>query len=302
LNAHVPVTGDILSAESPFDVDPELFATRFDRASFQFNHRLADSPLFDPDRLLRLAQQMASDPRDVYYDAGDIRIDQRWDQTAACDLPIDVLLHRIETAGAWVILRRAEKDPEYAALLNACISEMERLSGRDLSRVMKVRNAIIFINSPDRVSTYHIDRECNCLLQIRGTKTLSVFDRYDRTVLPEEEIERFWTVDNNAAVYKPQYQDRAAVYELTPGRAVHIPVNAPHWVKNGPEVSVSISVNFQYHEAVLADVYRANHWLRKLGLRPAPPQRSPIVDEVKRIALRSARGVNATTRRLTGRG
>ena len=281
--------------------DGEVFRRNFDRSSFLFTHRLADHPLFASDRLLRLAQQMASDPRDVYYDAGDIRIDQRWDQTAACDLPVDELLHRIETAGAWIILRRAEKDPEYAALLNACIAEIETLSGRDLSKVMKIRNAIIFINSPNRVSTYHIDRECNCLLQIRGTKTISVFDRYDRAVLPEEEIERFWAVDNNAAVYKPQYQDRAAVYELTPGHAVHIPVNAPHWVKNGPEVSVSISINFQYHEAVLADVYRANHWLRRLGLRPSPPQRSPIVDGVKRVALRSAQSVNAAKRRITGR-
>ncbi|HEX8806366.1 MAG TPA: hypothetical protein VF741_05425, partial [Candidatus Aquilonibacter sp.] len=183
--------------------ESDSFASNFDRKPFAFQHRLAEHPLFAPERLLQLAQQMAKDPRDVYYDAGEVRVDQRWDQVPACDLPIDALLNRIETMGAWVILRHAEKDPEYAALLDACMDEIEELSGYDLRRVSKLRNAIVFINSPNRISSYHIDRECNCLLQVRGTKTVHIFDREDRDVLSETEIERFWTVDNNAAVYKP---------------------------------------------------------------------------------------------------
>jgi hypothetical protein len=277
------------------------FAKDFDRKTFAFQHRLAEHPLFAPERLLQLAQQMSKDPHDVYYDAGDVRVDQRWDQTPACDLPIDVLLNRIETAGAWVILRHAEKDPEYAALLDACMDEIEALSGCDLRRISKLRNAIVFINSPNRISSYHIDRECNCLLQIRGTKTVHVFDREDRDVISEAEIERFWTVDNNAAVYKPQLEDRARVFELTPGCAVHIPVNAPHWVRNGPESSVSLSINFHYKDALLADVYRANYWLRRIGLRPAEPRRSPARDAVKSTLYGSARMLSSTARRLLGR-
>jgi hypothetical protein len=262
---------------------------------------LADHPLFLPERVLQLAKQMAKDPRDVYYDAGDVRVDQRWDEVPACDLPVDVLLNRIETAGAWIILRSAERDPEYAELLDACMDEIERLSGFDLRNISKLRNAIIFISSPNRVSSYHIDRECNCLLQIRGTKTISVFDRNDRDVLSEAEIERFWTVDNNAAVYKPHLQDRAHVFELKPGSAVHIPVNAPHWVRNGPEVSVSLSINFHYKDALLADVYRANYWLRRIGLQPSQPRHSPTRDALKSRLYGSVRSLSATTRRLLGR-
>jgi hypothetical protein len=278
--------------------DSDLFRQRFDRQAFAFEHRLADHPLFAPQRLLQLAKDMAKDAEDVYFDVGDVRIDQRWDRTPVCSMPIDELLHQIETAGAWIILRRAEKDPDYAKLLEAALADVEALSGRDLRKLTKFRNAIIFINSPNRISTYHIDRECNCLLQIRGTKTVSIFDRNDREVLPEDEIERFWTVDNNSAVYKPHLQERARVFELTPGRAVHIPVNAPHWVKNGPEVSVSLSINFHYYDALLADVYRANYWLRRLGLRPAPPRQRALRDAVKGKLYRSARALCTTTRRL----
>jgi hypothetical protein len=278
-----------LASGAVLTADPETFRRNFDRHCFTFEHRLAESPLFAPERLLEIAKQMAVDPADVYYDAGDVRVEQRWDEVPACALPIDELLHRIETANAWVVLRKAEKFPEYAALLDACIAQIEALSGRNLRGQIKLRNAIIFINSPHRVSSYHIDRECNFLLQIRGSKTISIHDRGDRQVLPEEEIERFWTVDPNSAVYKPAYDDRASTYELVPGRAVHIPVNAPHWVKNGPDVSVSLSINFHYVDSVLADLYRANYRLRSLGLKPLPPRKSAAVDQITRTVYGSIR-------------
>lgn len=271
------------------EVDPAQFARDFDERCFAFSHRLANHPLFEPERLIRLAQQLAKNSNDVYIDAGDIRVDQRWDKMAPCDLPVDELLRRIETAGAWIILRRAQKDEDYAKLLEACMTEIVALSGRDLSKVMKLRNAFIFITSPHRVTPYHIDRECSWLLQIHGSKTISIFDRNDREVLPEVEIERFFACDNNAAIYKPQFQDRANVFDLRPGRGVHIPVNAPHWVQNGPGVSVSLNVHFHYFDALKYDLYRANYWLRRMGLEPVPPQQSVIRDSVKRAIWGLAR-------------
>jgi hypothetical protein len=252
------------------------------RAGHSFTHRLSGNPLFSTDRLLALARRRVRNPDDVYYDAGEIRVDQRWDQTPPCDLPVDELLRRIETAGAWIILRHVQNDPEYAGLVDACMDEIVALSGRDLSQVMKVRDAIIFINSPNRISTYHIDRECSWLYQIQGRKTISIFEPADRDVLPEWEIEMFWAVDHNAATYRPQYQSRATVTELLPGHGVHIPVGAPHWVRNGPEVSVSLNINFHYLDAITADVYRANYWLRRLGLNPTPPRVSAFKDAIKR--------------------
>jgi hypothetical protein len=89
-------------------------------------------------------------------------------------------------------------------------------------------------------------------------------------------------VDNNAATYKPQYQSRATAIELLPGQGVHIPVGAPHGVRNGPEVSVSLNINLHYLEAIAADVYRANYSLRRLGLHPTPPRVSAFEDAIKR--------------------
>ncbi len=285
-----------------FEAESDQFRDDFDRRPFAFRHTLASDPLFETGRLIEVARQLAADPRDVYYDAGDVEIGQRWDDIPACELSVAQLLERIEHANAWIILRKVDKLPAYAALLDACLAEIEQRSGRNLRDVMKIRNALVFISSPHRITTYHIDRECSCLLQIRGSKTINVFDRNDRDVLSEEELERFWTIDNNSATYKPELQQRASVFELVPGNAVHLPVNAPHWLKNGPEVSISLNVNFHYKDSALADIYRTNYWLRKIGLKPTPPRRSALLDGLKRSAYGSTGALRTMVRRLARKG
>ncbi len=162
------------------------------------------------------------------------------------------------------------------------MSDILAMTGVEIERDIKKKEIILFVTSPNRVTTYHIDRECNFLLQINGSKEISIFPREDREVLPEVEIERFWTVDNNAPAYRRQLQHRADVLMLEPGNGVHIPINAPHWLKNGDNISVTASFNFQFRDGVRADIYRANYYLRKFGLRPRPPFELPIADALKR--------------------
>ena len=273
-------------------------------------HNLVNHPLFTLPRLLELAKTTRRDrPGDLYYDAGpDVRPDQRWDQMGPKPFVVEEALHRIETCGAWVTLHQAQQDPEYGEVFDDCMGEFERLTGVDFTKVMRVEDALIFVTSPRRVTPYHIDRECNFLLQIRGEKNLYVFDRDDREVLPPNEVERFWAIDNNAAVYKPQFQNRATTYRLRPGNGVHIPVNNPHWVQNDDNVSISLSVNFTYQDWERANVHRANFLLRKFGISPRPPQQSPFVDRVKTAVIAStympafyaARGAARFLRRMKG--
>ena len=281
-----------------FECDEVEFREQFDRRSFEFSHHLSGHRLFEIPRLIELSKKL-SETGGVYYDAGEIDVRQRWENCPSGSLSVDETIRRIRDAGAWIILRRAEEDPEYRVILDDCMAEIRSLIGRDLTKEMMIQNAIIFITSPNRIATYHIDRECNWILQIHGEKDLSVFDKDDREVLPEEEIERFWTVDNNAATYKEQYQSRAIVYRLVPGKAVHVPVNAPHWVKNDNNISVTLSVNFQFRDSVRADLYRANYWLRKIGFSPTPPGKSRLRDNLKRAAYGRARSVRHALKRST---
>jgi len=281
-----------------FHGDAARFRDMFNRTAFSFSHSLSRSHLFELPRLIELVRSL---PREeLHYDAGDIRINQRWDQAPPCKLSALELIDQIENAGAWIIIRRAQKDQEYKEVLDGCLAEVEDLVGIDLGKQTKVRDAIIFITSPGRISSYHIDRECNFLLQVHGEKVIYIFDKNDREVLPEEEIERFWTVDNNSAVYKEQFQDRAQAFHLKPDVGVHIPVNAPHWVQNDNNVSVTVAMTFQFHDTALANIYRANYFIRKLGLAPLPPGRSRVRDRMKSSAVDSAIRMRRAWRRFRG--
>ena len=262
------------------------FQANFDKYSFAFRHRLAGHPVFELDRLMELAEEtQRTRPAELYYDAGAIDVNQRWDKTPRPEFSAKDAIQRIEHCGAWIVLKRADKNKEYATVLKECMAELQEYTGLNLDRVMKVQEVILFITSPKRVTTYHIDRECSLLLQIRGEKQISIFDRNDREVLSEEEIERFWSVDHNAPRYKPELQHHATVYELRPGNGVHIPVNCPHWVQNADNISVSLNVNFQYRDTMRANLYRLNFLLRKMGMQPTPPGKSVAKDKVKSVAV-----------------
>jgi hypothetical protein len=266
--------------------DPERFREQFNRTSFEVSHYLASHPLFQLPALMELADRtLKARPDDLHYDAGDVKVDQRWDEIAKTSFSAKEALQRVENCGAWFVFKSAQRDPEYRVFLDRGLAELKANMGPGIDSQILVEDIIIFLTSPKRVTTYHIDRECNFLLQIRGAKTLHVFDREDREVLSEEEIERFWAVDFNAAVYKQHLQHRAKSYRLTPGMGVHIPVNCPHWLENDDNVSVSLSVNFQFKDRVRANAYRANFLLRKLGFDPRPPGRSPALDAMKSYAV-----------------
>jgi hypothetical protein len=274
---------EIRTGNRVLDLDAEQHGAFFDKRHFQFSHRFAGAPVFQIDRLMRLAQDTAAiRPQDIYYDAGHIEAGTRWNEMPSCEFSVTEAFRRIETADAWIILRRIHLDPDFAPLLNHAMRDIVSAGGPDVSKRVKLSEALVIVTSPRRITAFHIDRECGFLLQLHGSKQVNLFDQNDRDVLPEQEIELFWTRDNTAATYRPHLQSRATVYPLKPGDGVHIPINAPHWVQNGPDISVSLNINFLPSENERGNIYRANYHLRKLGLSPRPPFQSPLVDTLKR--------------------
>ena len=66
-------------------------------------------------------------PRDlIEYNSGDAAISQDPDKVKSVDLdPVDVV-KRIESAGAWMVLKRVEKIPEYRQLLEDALTSVVR--------------------------------------------------------------------------------------------------------------------------------------------------------------------------------
>lgn len=282
-------------------VSEDVFRRHFDKTPFLFEHALADHPAFTMNRLAQLLEMTIPHPELLYWDAGQKEINQRWNDQPGRDFPVEEAFKRIREKGAWIILFGAERDPEIAALLERGMDQIESLCGYSVFNDVKVRDAYIFITAPKRITAYHIDFQCGFLLQLHGDKTIHVFDRGDREVTTEEEIERFWTKDTNAAIYKPEFQSRAHTWLLKPGLGVHLPVNSPHWLQNGDDISVSLSLNFQFKNSRLADIYRANYYLRKLGIQPIPPGISMWRDRAKAHSMATPVAIAKMLKNLNGK-
>jgi hypothetical protein len=187
-----------------------------------------------------------------------------------------------------MVLKRAEADPECLAVLNQCLDEIEPLS-EPIEPGMCEREAAIFVTSPGSVTPYHLDKEINFLLQLRGSKTISVFSASDREVLSEVELEKHFTgtAIRRNMVFHERYQQRATIFELKAGYGIHIPTTDPHWIKNGDAVSISFSNGFKTHASLQRGmIYNLNGRMRKMGLRPAPYGNGALRDTMKLQVLR----------------
>jgi oxalate decarboxylase/phosphoglucose isomerase-like protein (cupin superfamily) len=269
------------------DIDRPAFEARFGKAAFLLQHRLAGDALFSLERLVALSRTLPADK--VEYNAGDLPVSVDPASTPRNGLSAEETIRRIRECRSWLVLKNVERDPAYRALLERCLAEVNALRGTPAPS-MSEKHGFIFVSSPGAVTPYHMDPEENFLLQIRGRKTMHVFDPADRAVLSEQEIERFFSGAHRNLAFRDEYQPRAQAFALRPGLAVHVPMTAPHWVQNGPEVSVSFSITFQTAASMRRQhAHRMNARLRRLGVEPRPIGESPLRDGLKQLCYRVVR-------------
>jgi hypothetical protein len=293
--AHAEGTG---AAEPLLELPRDRFPELFDRQPFLVRHKLSDHPLFQLPRLVELAKSLP--PEFIEYYRGDVSINMDWEKTPRNGLSVEETIWRIENCGSWMVLKRVDQDPQYREILGRCCDIIQPLS-EPLAPGMRERAGAIFISSPNSVTPYHIDHEYNFLLQIYGQKTIHIFDASDRSLVSEEALEKYYTkgsLDRNLE-FREEFQQKAHTVVMEPGDGVHVPSTAPHWVKNGPRVSISFSVGFYTSVSDQRGLaHRFNRFLRKLGIPPVPVGQSLLRDRMKGFVYRGAVAAGRTLRQL----
>lgn len=249
------------------------------------DHALADHPLLTLESLVGLAQRMPASSVE-YNPATNLPIGIAPDAVPQSDLSIVETIRSIEDNGSWMVIKWIEQDAVYGALLESILAELrpvvEPVTGK-----MMTHQAFIFISSPGAVTPFHFDPEHNILLQIRGSKTMTVFPATDDELAGALDHEAYHLGGHRNLNWKDSFTARAREIPLAPGQAVHMPVKAPHWVKVGPDVSISLSVTWRsawsYREA---DARAFNHLLRRCGLAPRSPGRFPAQNYLKSFGWR----------------
>ena len=139
----------------------------------------------------------------------------------------------------------------------------------------------IFITAHDSVTPYHMDREMNFLLQIRGTKTVKLWDPRDPEIMtPAEKDQLLAQRHEPRPTYKPSFERKAMTFELAPGLGVHHPFIAPHLVTTGKQLSISLAITFRTQRSdVWTDAHCFNHRLRsRLGVAPGNVGSRGVID------------------------
>lgn len=169
--------------------DASDFQKKFNQVPFQFLHNLTEHPLFQIPRLVELAKTLIQMGRQDYIVCMTSEgLASRTFAEAIQDKFASEAIAHIAESGSLVFLKSVHADPEYKVLLNQVLTELEELTGLPLHQKISRSIATIIISSPNSVTPYHIDHDCNFLFQINGDKEVHLFDQNDRSVLTEREI------------------------------------------------------------------------------------------------------------------
>ena len=265
----------------------DAFAALYPETPGLVAHHLARHAMFELDALIALAGRL--DPANVEYNRGDLPVGVDAQAAIGNGLSIADTIRDIEDNGSWLVLKFVERDPAYRALLAATLAELMPIVGPATGAMLK-QEGFIFVSSPGSVTPFHFDPEHNILLQLRGTKTMTVFSAADEAVVAGIEHERFHIGGHRNLPWHDTVAAKGRAFDLTPGRGIYVPVKAPHWVKNGPEVSVSFSVTWRSEWSYAeADARAMNAKLRQLGMTPRSPERYPARNAVKANGYRVLR-------------
>lgn len=265
-------------------VDPVRFLDAFDRRPFRVRHALAGEPLLALPALLELARRLPEAA--VEYNSGDLPVGHHEVQTPRTGLSVAQTLERIEHAGSWMVLKYVEADPAYAALLGRCLAPLRPLIEQVRPGIQRC-HAFVFVSSPQAVTPYHADFEHNFLLQVRGSKVITVWDGEDRRFMAETERESRVAGAPRNLPWDDAFAAAGLPFELAPGDGVQVPLSSPHWVRVGPEASISFSITFlSRHGARVRALHTVNRWLRRRGWTPRPVGRAPLADACKFAAYR----------------
>jgi hypothetical protein len=275
------------AASKNLQLNSDDFHRHFSRQPFLIRHNLCEHPLFDLERLLSLAKTLPEEC--LEYNAGQLPVSIDHSQTPRNGLSADETIRRIAECKSWMVLKYVERDSDYRRLLNDCLDEV-RPHSEKVAPGMCQAQSFVFITSPGSVTPLHIDPEHNFLLQIRGSKTVHLYDGRDRTLLPEKQLEHFYCDRGRNMQHQQWFEEKSWTFDLQSGYGLHFPVTYPHWVQNGGDVSISYSITFRTPDLDRRRaLYAINDRLRRWKLAPSPVGARPWRDAILFNAFRAAR-------------
>ncbi len=264
------------------------FKASYPEGAHKLEHDLVSNPLLELDALAMLGEALP--PESVEYNRGDLPIGVDG-KPAGNGLTIGETIRNIGASNSWAVLKNIEQKKPYANLLAELLDELRPIIEARTGKMMRTQG-FIFVSSPGAVTPYHFDPEHNILLQLRGKKAMTVFPAGDPRFAPDTLHETYHTGGARELKWHDSLAHEGAEMRLYHGDAIYVPVMAPHFVKNGDEPSISLSITWRSEWSFAeADARAFNAWLRKWGMQPSAPKRWPARNTLKANAMRILRRI-----------
>lgn len=253
----------------------------------RLRHSLPGHSLLTRDALIELAHAMR--PQDVMCFSGAVPVDASDGGAPRSELTPEETIRGIETNRSWMVFKSADQHPAYAALMSDLLSEIESVVLPATGPMME-REAFIFVSSPGSITPFHLDPEHNILIQVEGSKMMTVFPQVHDRIATAEAHEAFHHSGNYTLPWDESYAELGTEHRLDAGDALYVPVKAPHFVRNGDAPSISLSITWRsawsWDEA---DARNFNRVMRNIGLSLDAPQRWPQSNRAKAYSYRALR-------------
>lgn len=270
--------------------ESNTFQKLYDFEPFALIHNLGSLDLFAPDSLAALADKFANAPRDFFIATSAPTPGTDFYSVPRVGRTPRQALEEIDKINCRVLLKRPEKyDPRFRELLNSLFQQILELRG-DLrrERIERLEGAVI-VSSGATTTPIHFDPVVGFFAQIKGEKFYHV---YPPASVLESELERFY-IRGRYDIGKVNFANLDAscdhLFRLEPGKGLHQPHNAPHWVQTGASRSVSYTFVYQTGSSqALARTRAFNHCLRELGMAPSRPGAHRGADAAKALTMRAA--------------
>lgn len=264
------------------EVDRSLWLARGGARPFALRHSFAGDPRLSHDAVAGLAGRLPTTSIEMNH--SNLEPLHAAEGAEPLDRPAEQVAREIVALRRWMAIKNIEQIADYQPVVDDGLRSAD--DGLGLGAAMIAREGYIFVSAGSSVTPAHVDHEHNLLLQVEGTKTVTI-GSFPNPTLEHEVMEGMHSGRYGRTGFPP-YEPEA--FTLEPGTGVYIPPRAVHTVETHGDLSISLSLVF--HTPALeraARVYAVNAKLRRRGLHPRPPGRSLGVDVAKSSAARAWR-------------
>lgn len=248
----------------------------FARIPMTFEHRLAETGLFDDDRLAKVLDRYPAELFDINLFEFDADGQMRMQTGARGRLPGSEVLEGVKEGRVWLQLRGVETHyRELGEAIRAVFADISREA--PAFRPVQLTGQLI-MSAPNAKVPFHADAPGVCLFHIRGRKRIWIYPN-DEVHMPQQGMEDIMLKQATEDLpYRREWDLAAQVFDLDPGMAVTWPLHAPHRIENLGVFNVSLSVDYQTWDTRFTNgAHYASGLMRRWKLPVANMRRTPRV-------------------------